>query len=163
MTHPTPFPNRPAPIFTSRHHPGAAGLAATFARAYARPLPVALLPLMIAALAVALQGGNVMPFLTVFFPLALGATALWTAFWLGRRIVEVQTAPHGVCLRTAWEVARSVECRWRAVHGLRYAIPWLTFAWGRTAIELDETEWPEAPLLLDALRSAAADYRAEPV
>ncbi len=146
--------------FFSRHHPGAAGAWTTFVRAYARPLPLALLPLMIAALAVALQGGNVEPFLTVYFPIGFAGAALWTAYVLGRRVVEVRLDARGACLRTAWEVASNVGCRWRHVHGLRYGAPWITFAWGRTAIELDGTEWPREPELLDALRNAAAQYSA---
>ncbi len=139
-------------VFRSRHHPEGRGALAVFAAAYGRVLPFALLPLMIAALSVALQGGSVRPFLVVFFPLAFAGAALWTGLALGRRVVEVEAGPQGVCLRTAWEAARDAPRTWDAIHGLRYGIPWITFAWGRSAVELDETDWPDAPRLLDTLR-----------
>lgn len=149
----------PVPPFTSRHHPGTLGLVAAFLRAYARPLPFVLLPLMIVALSVALQGGAVDPFLYGYFPLAFVGAAAWTFFDLYRQVVEVRVdAARGVCLRTAWEVLRDAECRWMHVHGLRYGAPWITFAWGRTAVELNGTAWPREPELLDALR-AAAEHR----
>lgn len=142
--------------FFSRHHPGTLGLVAAFLRAYARPLPYVLLPLMIVALSVALQGGAVDPFLLVYFPLAFAGAAAWTFFDLYRQVVEVRVdALRGVCLRTAWEILRGTECRWMHVHGLRYGAPWITFAWGRTAIELNGNAWPREPELLDALRMAA--------
>ncbi len=135
---------------------------ATFARAYTRPLPAVLLPLMIVSLAVALQDGNVTPFLTLYFPLAFAGCAAWALFWLYRRTVEVRLDGQGVCLRTAWEVATDQPCRWHAVYGVRYGVPWIAFAWGHTAVELNETEWPEAPALLQALRTAALDFRPQP-
>lgn len=151
----------PAPrLFRSRYHPGEAGLLATFLRAYTRPLPYTLLPLMVSALAVALQEGDVSPFLLLFFPLAFVGTGLWVAFGLSRRLAEVIVTPNGSCLRSVWDVARDVPCRWHAVHGLRYNLPWITFAWNRASVELNETEWPEAPLLLDALRQVNLDRRA---
>ncbi len=147
--------------FNSRQHPGDAGVVPTFMRAYARPLPFVLLPLMVVALSEALQGSNVNLFFQFYFPLAFAGAAAWTVFVLSKRTVAITFSPRGVCLQTALDVALARPCHWHAVYGLRRGAPWITFAWGHAAIELEETLWPDASALFEALRYHAADRNPE--
>lgn len=167
-------PNRPAatssrlaspalpPLhFRSAAHPQGASAALVYARALVAPLAACTLPVMLGALAAALQGLSVMPFLTAGFPAALLAAWLWARFQLYRTLAEVHVRP---CANTyAAAAVRTVpECLgaaprplvWQRVHDLRAGRAALGLALGRESYTLRQAEWPDFDALREALRQA---------
>ncbi len=157
--------------FHSTAHPEGAPAALVYARALVAPLAACALPVMLGALAAALQGLSVLPFLTAGFPAALVAAWLWTRFQLRRTLAEVHIRPEpegrtygAAAVRTVPEcLGAAAPLTWRRVHDLRASRGALEVALGRESYTLPHAAWPAFDALREALRQARRYDHAAPL
>lgn len=149
--------------FRSIHHPEGAPAALVYGRALARPLLFCATPVMLGALAAALQGGPVLRFLWIGLPAALLAATAWTHFRLGRTLAEIHVREDAAALRTVaaclWSDAPPA---WQPVHDLRVTDSLIQTSIGHQAYELPRAEWPNHEVLLQALKQARSHTRRIP-
>lgn len=150
------MPQTPAGVqrFTSTRHPQGAPAALVYGRAIAVPLGACMLPVMLGALAAALQSVSLTPFLLWGAPAALLVASLWTRFHLMRTPAEILVRPDAAAVRSIYDCAHRRGTVWKRVFDLRTTRRSLEVAIGRDAYELAHAEWPEHEALLEALREA---------
>jgi hypothetical protein len=142
-------------VFVSREHPGDASWSLTYARAFARPLAVCTLPVMIAALFTVLEGRDVMPYVLWGLPAAIMVASAWTVFRLKREIAESRVADGFAVVRTIWESSDPRQpAEWLPVYDVRDYGKWMLVTIGLTAFDLERSNWPRYDDLRDALRRA---------
>ena len=156
--------------FKSVHHPDGTPAALVYGRALARPLLACALPVMIGALAVALQGRDALAFVVAGLPAALLVATAWTHFHLRRTPAEIRVriAPHKgpdeAAVRSVADcLGRLAAPNWRPVLDLRLTKTAIQTSIGRTTYELSHAAWPDHDALLDALQQARDHARRVPV
>ncbi|MGI9173954.1 MAG: hypothetical protein ACR2GR_01365 [Rhodothermales bacterium] len=141
-------------LFCSTAHPSGMSAALVWAGALIRPLATAMLPVMIVTLVAALEGLSLLPFLLVGFPGAIAAATLWTRYRLTLTLAEIHVRGGEAAVRTVTDVLRHGRLAWRPVFDLRKTRTTFIVAFGRTQYELDDADWPDVRVLLDALQKA---------
>jgi hypothetical protein len=146
----------PHHVFRSRHHPGSNDRAWVVASTLVQPIAICMLPVMVGALIAVLEGFAVLPFLTVGFPLALALAMAWTLFQLFGTIAEVHVRSGAAAVRTVSQVLRAPTASpdWQPIYELRTGASTLVLALGDATYELPRRHWPNADVLLEALRAA---------
>jgi hypothetical protein len=123
-------------------------------REAAPPMALLLLPLMIAGMMQALQGGQIEPMLWALALIAVLVAPVIALFQLQARIVEIEVTPPLVGLRTAWEVAKGAQTPFSQIGNLRADASGVYFAWSRQAVELTASDWRDPLLVRKALAEA---------
>lgn len=146
-----------APLcFRSTAHPGDASAALVYSRAMARPLGVALTPVMLAALMTVLAGQRIWPHFFWGMGLALGVAWAWARFQLSRTLAEVQLRPgrRVAAARTVRDVLGDARPEWRRLVRVRTerVPPALRLHLGDTSHRLLKRRWPRADELREAVR-----------
>ncbi len=145
--------------FQSLSHPKGNTLAAVFGGRYVRPLAATMIPAMIVALVVVLQGGDVLAFVQWSFPVAMMIAAGWTWYRMRTVTVEIIVSPRGARALTAYEaVARRDRARMQRVFDVRVADAHVDVTIGLTSIRLYREEWGELTKLVDSLETARQYY-----
>lgn len=146
--------------FRSTAHPGHQPAALVYARAMVRPLAAVMLPLMLFALAAALQGLVLWPYLAWGAPAALVAAWGWARFQLRRTPAEVRirfAADLPVAVRSARDVLRGAPLQWHRLGRLRTSREALRLDLGDTSHRLLRRRWPTDEALLEALQRIRQD------
>jgi hypothetical protein len=141
--------------FRSKTHPGSAASGLVFSRLLAPPLAACMIPVMIGALAAALEGYSLWKFLYIGFPGALLVALLWARFRLQATPVEIFVDHDRAAVRTAWDlIRRPGVLDWFPVLDVRRDEAVLTMTLGLDVYELTYDDWPDGELLVEALRQA---------
>lgn len=145
----------PARVFRSLDHPGRTPLAAVLGRQTVRHTVMLMLPLMVVATMLALQGRQPLPVMLWGTPPALILAAGFSRYRLRATPAEVHVGAEYAAVYSVWDVLRNAPPSGSGrVLDLRESRTTLEITIGRVGHTLLRSRWPECDALRDALRQA---------
>lgn len=151
--------SRPATrVYRGRHWSDGASVH-VFGQALVRPLGICMLPVMIGALVVMLEGGQPLPFLWMGFPLATVVALFWSRQRLHSDIAEITVDDGRVSLRSRWDVTmRRRPPSATSVLDVRMKETDILVTVGLSTHTLPRQEWPEWDALREDLMQANGSH-----
>ena len=150
-------------VFQSAHHPGDAPASLVYARWLPRPVAACVLPVMIAALALALQGDPVLNLMIWGLPAGLGLATAWARFQLGKTLAEVHVRGEQAAVRSVQEcLGQPAPLAWDRIYEIRKTAGELVVTFGWDTHHLPYADWPDHHALTEALRAARHEATSAP-
>jgi hypothetical protein len=124
-----------------------------------RPIAAAMMPVMVIAVAMVLQGRDPLPFVAWAGPAAIALASAWTWFRMRSVIVEVVVTNNGAAALTILEsLVRSTRPRLQRVFDVRRNDRGIQITVGLATYVLESDEWPRMEDLIRDLESARTFY-----
>lgn len=149
--------------FKSIHHPGDAPAALVYARWLPRPVAACVVPVMIAAMTLALQGDPVLAVMIWGLPASLGLATVWARFQMSKTLAEVHVRAEQAAVRSVQEcLGQPAPLAWDHIFEIRKTAGELVVTVGWDTHYLPYAEWPDHHALTEALRAARRTATAAP-
>lgn len=150
-------------VFQSVYHPGDAPAALVYARWLPRPVAACVVPVMIAALVMALQGDPVLDLLIWALPAGLGLATVWARFQLGKTLAEVHVRAEQAAVRSVQDcLGQPAPLLWDHIYEIRKTSSDVILTVGWDTYHLPYADWPDHHALVETLRAARHEATAAP-
>lgn len=146
-----------ADVFRSTDYRGNVPWSLLVVREGLRPLSIAMLPLMIITLVLALTTGDLLRLVLWGYPAVAILSMAWTVFHLDRRVAEIRFFEMGVMIRSMTDCSRGRPGRRLPLFDVRDYGSWMVIAAGDLDVMIDRARWPDYRLINEAAHRALAE------